>query len=65
MSNKIVTISPAVRFGNDLPFVLIGGMNVIEGRNIVLEVAEQFRNVSNHKSSECYWNERSSSSARI
>lgn len=46
MSDKIVTISPAVRFGNDLPFVLIGGMNVIEGRDIVLEVAEQFRNVT-------------------
>ena len=46
MSDKIVTISPAVRFGNDLPFVLIGGMNVIEGRDIVLEVAEQFRSVT-------------------
>lgn len=46
MSDKIVTISPTARFGNDLPFVLIGGMNVIEGRDIVLEVAEQFRDVT-------------------
>lgn len=46
MSDNIVTISPTVRFGNNLPFVLIGGMNVIEGRDIVMEVAEQFRNVT-------------------
>jgi 2-dehydro-3-deoxyphosphooctonate aldolase (KDO 8-P synthase) len=29
-------------FANDAPFVLIGGMNVIEGEDIVLEVAARF-----------------------
>lgn len=31
-----------VRFANDAPFVLIGGMNVIEGEEIVLQVANRF-----------------------
>lgn len=32
----------AVEFANDRPFVLIGGMNVIEGEDIVLRTAEYF-----------------------
>ena len=34
-----VTVHGNITFGNDLPFVLIGGMNVIEGEEIVMEVA--------------------------
>jgi 2-dehydro-3-deoxyphosphooctonate aldolase (KDO 8-P synthase) len=33
-------------FGNDLPFVLIGGMNVIEAEDILMEVAERFVDVT-------------------
>ncbi len=37
-----VALEGGVTFGNDLPFVLIGGMNVIEGEDIVTEVASKF-----------------------
>jgi len=37
-----VTVHGNITFGNDLPFVLIGGMNVIEGEEIVMEVARAF-----------------------
>ena len=36
-----------VRFANDAPFALVGGMNVIEGEDIVLRVAERFVEVTN------------------
>ncbi|QUT04357.1 3-deoxy-8-phosphooctulonate synthase [Sphingobium phenoxybenzoativorans] len=38
----LVNIGADIEFANDRPFVLIGGMNVIEGREIVLKVAAQF-----------------------
>lgn len=37
-----ITVGNDIVFGNDRPFVLIGGMNVIEGQSIVMEVAEHF-----------------------
>lgn len=37
-----VTVGNGITFGNSLPFVLIGGMNVIEGEDIVMEVAAKF-----------------------
>ena len=37
-----VTLSNGIEFGNDRPFVLIGGMNVIEDEEILLKVAEAF-----------------------
>ena len=37
-----VTVGNSITFGNSLPFVLIGGMNVIEGEDIVMEVAAKF-----------------------
>lgn len=37
-----VNLENGVTFGNDLPFVLIGGMNVIEGEDILMEVAAKF-----------------------
>jgi 2-dehydro-3-deoxyphosphooctonate aldolase (KDO 8-P synthase) len=41
-----VTLENGITFGNDRPFVLIGGMNVIEGEDIVMEVAEKFVEVT-------------------
>lgn len=39
---ETVKITDDVAFANNRPFVLIGGMNVIEGRDIVIDVAEHF-----------------------
>jgi len=41
-----VSLPDGITFGNDLPFVLIGGMNVIEGEDIVMEVAAKFVEVT-------------------
>lgn len=35
-------LRPDITFGNDLPFVLIGGMNVLESHALALEVAEAY-----------------------
>lgn len=45
MTVEAVTVGN-VRFANDAPFVLVGGMNVIEGEEIVLRVAEHFVEVT-------------------
>lgn len=37
-----LTLPNGITFGNNLPFVLIGGMNVIESPETVMEVAAQF-----------------------
>ena len=42
MTYEPVSISPDITFANDRPFVLIGGMNVIEDEEMVLRVAERF-----------------------
>jgi len=41
-----ISLSDGITFGNDRPFVLIGGMNVIEGEDIVMEVAAKFVEVT-------------------
>lgn len=41
-----ITLQNGVTFANDLPFVLIGGMNVIEGEEIVLDVAARFFDIA-------------------
>jgi 2-dehydro-3-deoxyphosphooctonate aldolase (KDO 8-P synthase) len=41
-----VTLENGVTFANDQPFVLIGGMNVIEDEDTVLAVAERFVEVT-------------------
>lgn len=46
MNIKSVTVGADIRFSNDAPFVLIGGMNVIEGEEIALTVAERFVDVT-------------------
>lgn len=42
-----VAISDQVTFTNDGPFVLIGGMNVIEDEDVLFKVAEKFVEVTN------------------
>jgi 2-dehydro-3-deoxyphosphooctonate aldolase (KDO 8-P synthase) len=46
MTIDSVTLEGGVRFANDAPFVLVGGMNVIEGEEIVFKVAERFVEVT-------------------
>lgn len=41
-----VVVGDSLVFANDLPFVLIGGMNVIEDETTVMEVAAQFVEVT-------------------
>lgn len=37
-----IDVTSSISFANDLPFVLIGGMNVIEDEGLLLEVAGEF-----------------------
>lgn len=46
MTSRDVSISPAICFSNDRPFVLIGGMNVIESGDLLMEVAAHFVDVT-------------------
>jgi 2-dehydro-3-deoxyphosphooctonate aldolase (KDO 8-P synthase) len=41
-----INLGNGVTFGNDRPFVLIGGMNVIEAEDVVMEVAGKFVEVT-------------------
>lgn len=41
-----LTITPAVTVGNDLPFVLFGGVNVLESRDFALRSAETYREIT-------------------
>ncbi len=41
-----VVLKDGVTFANDRPFVLIGGMNVIESEDVVMEVAAKFVDVT-------------------
>ena len=41
-----IQITPGMFCGNDLPFVLFGGMNVLESRNLALEVCEHYVQVT-------------------
>jgi len=45
MSDKTLTIAD-IALANDRPFVLFGGMNVLESRDLALQVAERFCEVS-------------------
>ncbi len=45
MSQKIVSIGD-VKVGNDLPFVLFGGMNVLESRDLAMKMAETYVEVT-------------------
>lgn len=46
MSTAPVCLPSGISFSNDLPFVLIGGMNVIESDDLLLAVAETFADVT-------------------
>lgn len=41
-----INLANGITFANDRPFVLVGGMNVIEGREILLDVATHFVEVT-------------------
>ena len=41
MSQKVVQVGN-IRIGNELPFVLFGGMNVLESRDLALQVCEAY-----------------------
>jgi 2-dehydro-3-deoxyphosphooctonate aldolase (KDO 8-P synthase) len=41
-----VALEDGINFANDRPFVLIGGMNVVESEELVMEVAETFVEVT-------------------
>jgi 2-dehydro-3-deoxyphosphooctonate aldolase (KDO 8-P synthase) len=44
MSQPVVSLKK-INIGNDLPFVLFGGMNVLESSDLAMEIAEQYVNV--------------------
>jgi 2-dehydro-3-deoxyphosphooctonate aldolase (KDO 8-P synthase) len=46
MTNSTVKVGSGIQFGNDRPFVLIGGVNVIEDEDLVFRVADQFVEVT-------------------
>lgn len=46
MAISTVAIGSGIEFGNERPFVLIGGMNVIEDEDVVLKVAGRFVEVT-------------------
>ena len=46
MTSHAVNIATGIRFANDRPFVLIGGMNVIEGEDLLMDVAQRFVEVT-------------------
>lgn len=48
MSSHDVSIAPSIRFSNERPFVLIGGMNVIESEDLLTQVAAHFVDVARH-----------------
>ncbi|CAA0090144.1 2-dehydro-3-deoxyphosphooctonate aldolase [Zhongshania aliphaticivorans] len=41
MKDKVVSVS-GIEVANDLPFVLFGGMNVLESRDLAMQVAEHY-----------------------
>ncbi len=44
-TQKVVTVGN-IRMGNELPFVLFGGMNVLESRDLAMQVAERYVKVT-------------------
>lgn len=46
MKQKIIQVGD-IQIGNELPFVLFGGMNVLESRDMAMQVAEAYVEVTN------------------
>jgi len=44
--SPIIEVAPSVRVGNDAPFVLFGGVNVLESLDLALRSAEEFQRVT-------------------
>ncbi|KZY37000.1 MULTISPECIES: 3-deoxy-8-phosphooctulonate synthase [unclassified Oleiphilus] len=45
MSQKVIQVGD-VKISNDLPFVLFGGMNVLESRDLAMQIAEKYVEVT-------------------
>ncbi|MFX5256928.1 3-deoxy-8-phosphooctulonate synthase, partial [Acinetobacter baumannii] len=45
MTQKIITLRD-IEIGNDKPFVLFGGMNVLESRDLALQICETYVKVT-------------------
>lgn len=45
MSNKIINLG-SIEIANDKPFVLFGGMNVLESRDLAMSIAETYAEVT-------------------
>ena len=45
MSNKVIGLG-AIEIANDKPFVLFGGMNVLESRDLAMKIAETYAEVT-------------------
>lgn len=46
MTQSTVRLTDSIEFGNHLPFVLIGGINVLESRDLAIETAAHFVDVT-------------------
>ncbi|MFC4278821.1 3-deoxy-8-phosphooctulonate synthase [Achromobacter aloeverae] len=46
MSQQIISIAPGIDCGNDRPFVLFGGINVLESRELALRSCEHYQKVT-------------------
>jgi 2-dehydro-3-deoxyphosphooctonate aldolase (KDO 8-P synthase) len=46
MTQKVIQVGD-VQIGNELPFVLFGGMNVLESRDMAMQIAETYVEVTN------------------
>ena len=45
MEQKVITLGD-IKIGNELPFVLFGGMNVLESRDLAMKIAEHYVKVT-------------------
>lgn len=45
-NSQVIQVGTKVRVGNQLPFVLFGGMNVLESRDLALRIAEHYVKVT-------------------
>jgi 2-dehydro-3-deoxyphosphooctonate aldolase (KDO 8-P synthase) len=46
VNRQIIQISPTISVSNEKPFVLFGGMNVLESHDLALEIAAHYRDVT-------------------
>lgn len=58
MKQKVVSIGD-INVANDLPFVLFGGMNVLESRDLAMRICEHYVTVTQSSASLTYLKPRS------